>query len=490
MENKMIYDELKSYTRSDFYPFHMPGHKRLEYPFNESYSIDITEIDGFDDYHHPEGMIRDAMIHAAQVYGADASYFLLNGSTGGILSAISAVTDLGDSILIARNCHKSVYNAIYLRNLKPYYVYPQPTQELGIMGGILPSDVDNILKKHSDIRAVVIVSPTYEGIISDVEGIARVCHKYQIPLIVDEAHGAHLPFWEEGPKSALECGADCVIQSLHKTLPSLTQTAILHWNRGYMERKRLEQYLHIYQSSSPSYVFLAGIQACVAMMEEKGRERMKSHGNRMKEFIELCASFRSLRVLNFSILESLGVYDWDWTRLVVMTTEHRGDTLHRILRERYHLQMEMETPDYVVAITSLADSEEGLARLYFALKEIDREWPTCDITDKKGNKNLNFNGYAMETLGKHHYSQVISPYEVSLCEKKKIPWKEAKGRISAESAYIYPPGIPFLMPGEKILQEHLNIFGYYKEMGFQIKGISDPSMKELQVIEGFGYKHG
>ena len=395
MENKMIYEELKSYTASDFYPFHMPGHKRVEYPFNESYSIDITEIDGFDDYHHPEGIIRDAMVHAAQVYGADASYFLFNGSTGGILSAISAVTNLKDSILIARNCHKSVYNAIYMRNLKPYYVYPQPTEELGIVGGILPSDVDNVLMNHPDIRAVVIVSPTYEGILSDVEGIARVCHRYQIPLIVDEAHGAHLPFWKEGPKSALECGADCVIQSLHKTLPSLTQTAILHWNRGFMEQERLEQYLHMYQSSSPSYVFLAGIQACVAMMEEKGQERMRSHGDRMKEFIEHCASFRSLHVLDFSILQSLGVYNWDWTRVVVMTTGHRGDALHQILRERYHLQMEMETPDYVVAITSLADSGEGLLRLYLALKEIDEEWQcgTEDTEEKrdKRNERENFN---------------------------------------------------------------------------------------------------
>lgn len=484
MEKETLYEKLKSYTSSDCYPFHMPGHKRREYPFNESYSIDITEIDGFDDYHHPEGIIRDAMADAARIYKSDSSYFLVNGSTGGILSAISAVTNLGDSILIARNCHKSVYNTLYLRNLKPYYVYPQPINEWGITGGILPEDVDNVLKRNPGIRAVVIVSPTYEGVISDIEKIARVCHCYEIPLIVDEAHGAHFPFWKEGPKSALECGADCVIQSLHKTLPSLTQTAIIHWKKGFMEKEALERYLHIYQSSSPSYVFLAGIQSCINQMEKTGWDRMVLHGTRMKDFVKQCEGFQAIRVLDSSIVGCNGVYDWDWTRLVIWAPDHKGDELYQILRDTYHLQMEMETPDYVVAITSIADTEEGLKRLYKALWEIDQEWflnggletseefqNVLECIKKIGEKNIE--------------SQVLSPYESSLCKKKEIPWKETKGYLSAETAYIYPPGIPFLMPGERILQEHLDIFEFYKEMGFQIKGISDSSMKQLQVIEGF-----
>lgn len=482
MKNKMIYEELKSYTNSDWYPFHMPGHKRQMYPFDESYSIDITEIDGFDDYHHPEGIIRDAMCHAAEIYGADASYFLVNGSTGGILSAVSAVTEMGDSILMARNCHKSVYNAVFLRNLMPYYVYPQMTQELGIAGGILPTDVDKALSVHPDIRAVVIVSPTYEGILSDVDGIAQVCHRHGVPLIVDEAHGAHLPFWKEGPKSALECRADCVIQSLHKTLPSLTQTAIIHWKKGWMKRERLEQYLHIYQSSSPSYVFLAGMQACVEKMDREGRNQLTRHGERMKQFIHRCSVFSVIRVLNSSIIGKAGVHDWDWTRLVIMTKGHQGERLYQMLRDGYHLQMEMATPDYVVAITSMADTEEGLERLFRALAEIDRIWCREEILDG--------DIIYRSSMDRRGGRQVISPYEASLCEKKKLDWNEAKGTISAETAYIYPPGIPFLMPGEEILQEHLDVLNFYKEMGIQIKGISDPSMKQLQVIERLKGKNG
>lgn len=489
MKESMIYEKLKAYTESDWYPFHMPGHKRQTYPFDESYSIDITEIEGFDDYHHPEGIIGDAMRRGAKVYGADATYYLVNGSTGGILSAVSAATDLGDSILVARNCHKSVYNTVFLRNLTPYYVYPQKTGELGIVGGILPGDVENMLIRHPKIRAAVIVSPTYEGILSDVEGIARVCHRHGIPLIVDEAHGAHLPFWSAGPKSALECGADCVIQSLHKTLPSLTQTGIIHWKKGYMEQRRLEQYLHMYQSSSPSYIFLAAMEKCVAMMEGQGREQMRLHGERMKQWIRRCASFQAIRVLDFSVCSSPGVYAWDWTRLVIMTRGHRGGELHRRLREEYHLQMEMETPDYVVAITTLADTDEGLERLYRALQAIDEAWgrekKNCDGSSKSREVSA-----CPPAGGQWGGPQAISPYEASLLPRKQVPWNEAKGEISAETAYIYPPGIPFLMPGEVISEGHLETLAFYKEEGFQIHGMMDPSMKQLQVIEGLKRKDG
>ena len=283
-------------------------------------------------------------------------------------------------------------------------------------------------------------------------------------------------------KSALECRADCVIQSLHKTLPSLTQTAIIHWKKGWMKRERLEQYLHIYQSSSPSYVFLAGMQACVEKMDSEGRNQLTRHGERMKQFIHRCSVFSVIRVLNSSIIGKAGVHDWDWTRLVIMTKGHQGERLYQMLRDGYHLQMEMATPDYVVAITSMADTEEGLERLFRALAEIDRIWCREEILDG--------DIIYRSSMDRRGGRQVISPYEASLCEKKKLDWNEAKGTISAETAYIYPPGIPFLMPGEEILQEHLDVLNFYKEMGIQIKGISDPSMKQLQVIERLKGKNG
>ena len=495
-----LYRKLREYGESDYYGFHMPGHKRQLGYFENPYKFDITEIDGFDDLHHPEkdGVLTMAQERAAGLYGAEETHFLINGSTAGILSAISGCTRRGGRILMARNCHRSVYHAAELGGLEAEYLYPQQIASPGINGPVLPEDVERALTEKAAFseqekgryareaagrfQAVVITSPTYDGICSDVRAIAKICHRHEVPLIVDQAHGAHFPFSDYFPEDAVSAGADVVIHSVHKTLPSLTQTAIIHWKKGWMKRERLEQYLHIYQSSSPSYVFLAGMQACVEKMDREGRNQLTLHGERMKQFIHRCSVFSVIRVLNSSIIGKAGVHDWDWTRLVIMTKGHQGERLYQMLRDGYHLQMEMATPDYVVAITSMADTEEGLERLFRALAEIDRIWCREEILDG--------DIIYRSSMDRRGGRQVISPYEASLCEKKKLDWNEAKGTISAETAYIYPPGIPFLMPGEEILQEHLDVLNFYKEMGIQIKGISDPSMKQLQVIERLKGKNG
>ena len=223
--------------------------------FPNPFSIDITEIEGFDNLHHAEGILKESMRWAAGVYGADRTYYLVNGSSCGILSAIGAVMRPGETMLVSRNCHKSVYHGLILNSLKPEYVYPQIIEDLGIQGGISPDDVEKQLEECPEIRGVLIVSPTYDGVVSDISKIAEIVHRHNIPLIVDEAHGAHFPFGNGCfPKSALSCGADLVIQSLHKTLPSLTQTAVLHLKGNRVSRERLERCLQMYQSSSPSYV--------------------------------------------------------------------------------------------------------------------------------------------------------------------------------------------------------------------------------------------
>ena len=260
-EEELLIHRLKRYERSDMYPFHMPGHKRLkggaEYEtwfqngmaFPNPFEVDITEIDGFDNLHHAEGILKKSMEWAAGLYGADRTWYLINGSTAGLLSAVCGCVPPGGRILMGRNCHKAAYHGVYLHQLQTSYVYPQSTGEWGIQGGILPEDVEKSLKEQPDIRAVLIVSPTYDGIVSDVKEIARVVHQAGLPLIVDEAHGAHFRYSEVFPQSALELGADVVIQSVHKTLPSLTQTAVLHMkcNRSdkgfYMDMEAVERYL-------------------------------------------------------------------------------------------------------------------------------------------------------------------------------------------------------------------------------------------------------
>lgn len=425
---KLLLNRLIAYGESDAYPFHMPGHKRMvadgglrEFP--NPFSVDITEIDGFDNLHHPEGILKESMEWAAGVYGADRTWYLVNGSSSGILSAICAATRPGGRILMSRNCHKSAYHGVILNGLETSYVYPHILDDLGIQGGIAPADVDKFLTEYPNTQAVLIVSPTYEGIVSDVAAIADVVHRRGLPLIVDEAHGAHFSFGgrqsdgmpsgaEQFPWSALSCGADVVVQSLHKTLPSLTQTAVLHMRGNRVERGRLERYLQMFQSSSPSYVLMASIERCIYEMATDGPVRMAEFQERIAGLRERLRGLKALRILDERAVGSHGVYAVDASKLVVSCREcvygggpggdagalceedaaggvdvssedaaagskapglrtMTGEAMGTWLREKHHLEMELCGADYVVAILTCLDSAEGLTRLADGLLELD-----------------------------------------------------------------------------------------------------------------------
>ena len=239
----MLYDKLKNYSKSGIYPFHMPGHKRTDITEEGiiPYNIDITEIHDFDNLHSPNGVIYEIQKKAAKLYNAKNAFILINGSTGGILSAIRSMTNQGDKILMARNCHKSVYNAAELFNLNVDYIFPDTDSRYNILTSVSPYDIEDKLTKHNDeIRLVIITSPTYEGVVSDIKSISEICHKHGAKLLVDEAHGAHFPFSDSLPDEALNCGADAAVLSLHKTLPSLTQTALLITNDSELSEILLE----------------------------------------------------------------------------------------------------------------------------------------------------------------------------------------------------------------------------------------------------------
>ena len=245
----MLEQKLNELEQSDIYPFHMPGHKRAFLPFANPYAIDITEIEGFDNLHHATGILQEAQQKAADLYGAKKTYYLVNGSTCGLLAAISAAVPRGEKILVARNCHKAVYHAMYLRQLVPVYLYPEDTA-YGIQGQVTPQMVRKQLEQTPDIRAVVITSPTYDGVVSDIKNIADTVHAYGIPLIVDEAHGAHFGFSPEFPENATRLGADAVIMSVHKTLPAFTQTALLHLCSDRIAEKKGIDFDKAYTSST------------------------------------------------------------------------------------------------------------------------------------------------------------------------------------------------------------------------------------------------
>ena len=329
-QEELLINRLAAYARSDMYPFHMPGHKRRTGPeesfmnsctdsFTNPFAVDITEIEGFDNLHHPEGILKDSMKWAADVYGADQTYYLINGSTGGILAAVCGSVPRGGRILVSRNCHKSVYHGICLNQLKTSYVYPQEIEGLGIQGGITAEDVDRMLNRYMDTQAVLIVCPTYDGIVSDIEAIARIVHRAGLPLIVDEAHGAHFRYDAMFPVSALDLGADVVIQSVHKTLPSLTQTALLHikCNRPdggcYADRERIDRYIHMVQSSSPSYVLMASIENSIYQMEQTDTA---PYGKQLHRLRRRLGQMRHLRLADTGLIGQAGIRDLDISKIV------------------------------------------------------------------------------------------------------------------------------------------------------------------------------
>lgn len=482
-----LLEQLMEYGNSDFYPFHMPGHKRqwkesFSKKFTNPFSIDITEIDGFDNLHHPQGILRESMDWAAKVYKSDRTYYLVNGSSCGILSAISGTVSRGGTILMSRNCHKSAYHGVFLNDLKAEYIYPQLIGEFGLQGGILPEEMEKMLKNHPEVEAVLVVSPTYDGIVSDVRTLADIVHKFDLPLIVDEAHGAHFSFGKgEGfPVSALELGADVVIQSLHKTLPSLTQTAVMHVKNGYVNIDRLDRYVHMYQTSSPSYILLASIDNCIGYMAVQGRGSMKEFYEKIMGLRERLKGLSYLKILNEEVKGQSGVYDVDLSKLIVSTRESNltGAELNYLLREEYHLEMEMCGPDYVTGILTLADKKEAYERLSQALLHIDsRAGKKIRAYSCRINKAEEYGDFKVRPECRATIAQGMDS-----C-RRKVSLKDAADRVSAEFVYIYPPGIPIIAPGEVLKKELIELIQEYKYMELPVQGLEDENAEYIYIMD-------
>lgn len=466
-----LYDKLKEYSKSGCYGFHMPGHKRNggligpELP----YSLDITEIDGFDDLHHSHGILKEAQERAAQVYGADETHFLVNGSTSGILSAVLGCTQPGDTILMARNCHKSVYNAVCLNGLRPVYIYPEILPGTEINGAVSAAQAEALLDQHPDVRAVVITSPTYDGVVSDVRALAGLAHSRGIPLILDEAHGAHFGFHPYFPQNGNELGADIVIHSLHKTLPSLTQTALLHMNGDIADRRSVRKYLHMLQSSSPSYILMASIDECIRLLAEKKEELFDGYTRLLDGARSELACMKHLKLFESEIYDrSKLVIDVSNAGLIDReeTKKYTGKQLSADLRETYLLQMEMAAPDYVIAMTSPGDTEQGIERLIKALFEIDGKLAKIDNNESLRAYQTGEKGISCRN------DQVYPPREMDKFTNKvkSVSFMDSEGAIAAEYAYVYPPGIPLAVPGERISGKTVESLTQYERLGFNIEG--------------------
>lgn len=428
-----LYDKLVTYSKGQDYPFHMPGGKRSPqlakyFPYLP-HEIDITEIPGFDDLHHPENIILQMKERAAALYQSNTCHLLVNGSTAGILAAIYTCTEYGDEIIVAQNCHKSVYHAVQIKGLKAHFIAPSASLNEEIAGEITLDSVRAAIGEHPKAKALVITSPTYEGVVTDIAAIAQYVKGHEILLIVDEAHGAHLGFHPYLPPSACQNGADIVIQSLHKTLPSLTQTALLHSNLDRHFEMKLRAALAIFQSSSPSYILLASIDTCLELVEEKGDKFFEIYVALLKKYRKKIASLERVTLFYSD--------NYDFGKLVISIKDLTGVQLADILRIEYHIQVEMSMESYIVCMTSIMDDESGFRRLYEALKEIS--------------------GRQLEGVLSKFFEQ--------------LNWEHLVDTVAEHYIYLYPPGIPIVRPGEIMTNAVLEKLERYQQLGYRIHGL-------------------
>lgn len=492
-ENAYQYDDmlgkLEAYSKENIVPMHMPGAKRNSELIGRymddmpaPYEIDITEIDGFDNMHNADGMIKKAFEKTAALYGADESLFLVNGSTAGNMAAICGVTDKGDSIIVARNCHISVYNAIILNELDANYVYPQYDDEYGYYKGISLREIKDTVEKNEsmgkDIKAVVITSPTYEGNVSDIKNIAAYLHEHNIPLIVDEAHGAHFKFSCEFPQTAVEQGADIVINSVHKTLPSLTQTAVMHINYGYVNVSKVKRYWNIYQSTSPSYILMGSIDRCMSIIEKDGEYLFENYISKLKILRNKLGQLKNIKLIDSD----------DISKIVIGCDNAKK--LYDILLNEYGIQLEMSSLKYAIAMTSIFDSAEYYDRFYNALCEIDRRYNANNINNsannnqnyaerynifnntssiKKADIKVNIADFKNEAL--MSIAKALNEGDKNGYDKIMMNDSSLYGRISAKMVYVYPPGIPILCPGEIISENVVNIISKAIDNGLEVVGL-------------------
>lgn len=442
----MLYDKLKKYSKSGVYPFHMPGHKRNTALSDGTmpYEIDLTEIDGFDNLHNAEGCILEVQNLAERLYNVKKAFLLVNGATGGILSAVRAMTNRGDKVLVARNSHKSVYNTLEICGLEPEYIVPAVDDEFGINCSITPLQVEKAIVENPNTKLLIITSPTYEGVVSDIKEICRIAHLHNVMVLVDEAHGAHFPFSKSFPSEAVASGADAAVASLHKTLPSLTQTALLLTSNESLINSLAEN-LAIFETSSPSYIFMSAIEKCLEFCENASA--FDEYIKRLNSFNEKCKSLKKIKVLCYGNdeVKNHRFFDFDISKITVSVRglDINGTQLAEILRNDFKIEPEMVCSDYVLLISTVCDTDEGFARLINALQIIDSK---CSV------KELNACRYSI-TMPKI----AVKPCECSGKDGEFCLLEHSIDKISLEYVWAYPPGIPIIAKGEIITQDIANI---------------------------------
>lgn len=470
---------LLDYAKEKNARFHMPGHRNEESIEELSilkenlYSFDVTEVEGTDNLHYPEEIIARSQMLLTRAMGSKESLYCVNGSTAANYAMIFGLLKREETVLMQRNCHQSIYHAISLLELEPAYLLPEMVEDFNLPSFITLKELMRVHEANPKARAVILTSPTYHGMVTDISPLSEYCDRRGLYLLVDEAHGAHFPFSPLLPDSSLKSGAHASSVSFHKTLPSLTQGSVLNLSEKLTEeeRYRIRHYHRVFQSSSPSYPLLASMEMARYYMEEKGDASYKSL---LKEINSLKNDL--MKIPGIRILGKKEVPLFDETRLVIKAP-FPGAEMDRLLREEHQIQCEMTEGKNLIFILTPFDKKEDLARIAHALKAIslkyEKRWSEA-IEEKPS-----FHSMHMQIPIRR-----FSENEVLHLSSEEVPLKEASGRVCTEKVVPYPPGIPLLLPGEVITQEILDALdAYYAENANILKSRSTEKDRIFVVKE-------
>jgi arginine/lysine/ornithine decarboxylase len=457
-----LYNALAEHARKKPISFHVPGHKyghvmdtRKDYFFHNIMMLDATELTGLDDLHSPEGAILEAQALLAELYQADKSYFLINGSTVGNLAMIMTVCSEDDIVLVQRNCHKSVLNALRLAKARPVFLEPEYNEEWKVAGGVRTETVKEALSRYPEAKAVVLTYPNYYGMVNDIDATVEDAHQHNIPVLVDEAHGAHLIIGSPFPSSAIYAGADIVVQSAHKTLPAMTMGSFLHVNSTLIDVDKLEDYLAIFQSSSPSYPIMASLDMARAYLADYNKNDLAYLLSEINAFKKELAEISRIKVLEFPMGKG------DYLKITIQTQcDLSGFELQKRFEE-YGIYTELADPYNVLFVLPLLKAgqtypfAETAAKIKQALKAVT--------------SNNKVSHVDLSTEGK------ISGLALGYKDMDKLVIEETAleatlSRICAETIIPYPPGIPLLLKGEQITAEKLGQLQLLLATGAKFQG--------------------
>ncbi|SDN23611.1 aminotransferase class I/II-fold pyridoxal phosphate-dependent enzyme [Alkalicoccus daliensis] len=478
-----LFEGLLKHKEKNTLPFHIPGHKKgrgMDPDFREflgenALGIDLINIAPLDDLHHPHGMIQEAQNFAAEAFGAEATFFSVQGTSGAIMTMIMTVCAPGDKIIVPRNVHKSIMSAIIFSGATPIFISPEVDSELGISHGITAEAVERAIRSHPEAKGLLVINPTYFGIAADLKKIVQISHAAGIPVLVDEAHGVHIHFHDNLPLSAMQAGADMAATSVHKLGGSLTQSSVLNVQGSLISTARVQTVISMLTTTSTSYILLASLDTARRYLATEGRNELERIQNLADSLRNHINKIPGLHAPGKEIINEHSRYDLDPTKITIsvknlMITGYEAEVW---LRDHKNIEVELSDLYNVLCLITFGDSEDTIHTLLAALSAMSENF-------YPGNDQIK-NGVHVDIPNIPVLA--YSPRDAFYAETETIPLFEAAGRISAEFIMIYPPGIPVFIPGEIIEQENLDYIEKNIRSGLPVQGPEDASLKNLRVIK-------